>query len=80
MVQIISNYARDLQTSHLQVALNFLSMYFNIFTIPKISNQERVIENSKSVDEEEGKLTDKYMEDINKTFAVFDKDNSLEMI
>jgi diketogulonate reductase-like aldo/keto reductase len=55
-------------------------MYFNIFTIPKISNQERVIENSKSVDEEEGKLTDKYMEDINKTFAVFDKDNSLEMI
>ena len=55
-------------------------MHSNIITIPKISNQEGVIENSKSVDEEEWKLTDKDSEDINKTFAVFDKDNSLEMI
>ena len=62
-----------------QVALNFLSLYSNIFTIPKTSNPVRVIENSKSVDDG-WKLTDKDIEEINRVFPVSDKDNPLEMI
>ena len=62
-----------------QVALNFLSMHSNIFTIPKTSNPERVIENSKSVDNG-WKLTDKDIKEINKAFPVSDRDNPLEMI
>ena len=62
-----------------QVALNFLSLHYNIFTIPKTSHPEKVIENSKSVDEV-WKLTDKDIEEINRAFPVSDKDDPLEMI
>ena len=62
-----------------QVALNFLSLHSNIFTIPKTSHPEKVIENSKSVDEV-WKLTDKDIEEINRAFPVSDKDDPLEMI
>jgi diketogulonate reductase-like aldo/keto reductase len=62
-----------------QVALNFLSLYSNIFTIPKTSHPERVIENGKSADGS-WKLTDKDIEEINKAFPVSDRDSPLEMI
>ena len=62
-----------------QVALNFLSLYSNIFTIPKTSHPERAVENSKSVDGS-WKLTDKDIEEINKAFPVSDGDSPLEMI
>jgi diketogulonate reductase-like aldo/keto reductase len=62
-----------------QVALNFLSLYSNIFTIPKTSHPEKVIENSKSADGS-WKLTDKDIEEINKAFPVSDRDSPLEMI
>jgi diketogulonate reductase-like aldo/keto reductase len=62
-----------------QIALNFLSLHSNIFTIPKTSHPERARENSKSVDTD-WSLTDKDMEEINSAFPVSDKDNLLEMI
>ena len=62
-----------------QVALNFLSLNSNIFTIPKTSHPNRAIENCKSVDGN-WKLTDKDIEDINRAFPVSDKDYPLEMI
>jgi diketogulonate reductase-like aldo/keto reductase len=54
-------------------------MHSNIFTIPKTSNPERVIENSKSVDNG-WKLTDKDIKEINKAFSVSDRDDPMEMI
>jgi diketogulonate reductase-like aldo/keto reductase len=62
-----------------QIALNFLSLHSNIFTIPKTSHPERARENSKSVDTD-WSLTDKDMEEINRAFPVSDKDNLLKMI
>jgi diketogulonate reductase-like aldo/keto reductase len=62
-----------------QIALNFLSLHSNMFTIPKTSHPERARENSKSVDTD-WSLTDKDMEEINRAFPVSDKDNLLEMI
>ena len=62
-----------------QVALNFLSLHSNIFTIPKTSHPERAVENSKSVDND-WKLTDSDIEEINRAFPISDNDNSLEMI
>jgi diketogulonate reductase-like aldo/keto reductase len=47
-----------------------------MFTIPKTSLPERVIENSKSVGGT-WKLTDKDIEDINRVFPVLDNDNPL---
>jgi len=63
-----------------QVALNFLSMHSNVFTIPKTSHPERARENSQSVGDGNWKLTDKDIEEINRVFPVSDKDNPLEMI
>ena len=63
-----------------QVALNFLSLHSDIFTIPRTSLPERVKENTKSVDNDSWKLTDKDIEEINKAFPVSDNDNPLEMI
>jgi diketogulonate reductase-like aldo/keto reductase len=63
-----------------QVTLNFLSLYSNIFTIPKTSQPERARENSQSVDDGDWKLTDKDIEEINRAFPVSDRDNPLEMI
>ena len=63
-----------------QVALNFLSLYSNIFTIPKTSHPERVIENSKSIDDGSWNLTNKDIKDINKAFPVSDMDSPLKMI
>jgi diketogulonate reductase-like aldo/keto reductase len=54
-------------------------MHSNIFTIPKTSNPERVIKNSKSVDNG-WKLTDKDIKEINKAFSVSDRDDPMEMI
>jgi diketogulonate reductase-like aldo/keto reductase len=62
-----------------QIALNFLSLHSNMFTIPKTSHPERARENSKSVDTD-WSLTDKDMEEINRAFPVSDKDNLLKMI
>jgi diketogulonate reductase-like aldo/keto reductase len=62
-----------------QIALNFLSLHSNMFTIPKTSHPERARENSKSVDTD-WSLTDKDMEEINRAFPVSGKDNLLEMI
>jgi diketogulonate reductase-like aldo/keto reductase len=62
-----------------QVVLNFLSLYSNVFTIPKTSQPERVVENCKSADGS-WKLTDKDIEEINRAFPVSDKDDPLEMI
>jgi len=61
-----------------QVALNFLSLHSNVFTIPKTSHPERVRENSESVGD--WNLTDKDIAEIDRVFPVSDKDSPLEMI
>ena len=66
-------------TTPRQVALNFLSLHSNVFTIPKTSHPERVRENSESV-EGDWNLTDKDIDEINRVFPVPDKDSPLEMI
>ena len=43
-----------------QVVLRFLSLYSNVFTIPKTSHPERARENSQSVGND-WSLTDKYI-------------------
>lgn len=62
-----------------QIALRFLSLQSNVFTIPKTIHPERVIENSQSVDKD-WCLTDRDIKEINKAFPVSDKDDPLEMI
>ena len=62
-----------------QIALRFLSLQSNVFTIPKTIHPERVIENSQSVDKD-WCLTDRDIQEINKAFPVSDKDDPLEMI
>ncbi len=62
-----------------QVALRFLSLYSNVFTIPKTSHPERARENSQSV-AKDWSLTDKDIEEINRAFPVSDMDDPLEMI
>jgi diketogulonate reductase-like aldo/keto reductase len=61
-----------------QVALNFLSLHSNVFTIPKTSHPERIRENSESVGD--WNLTDNDIDEIDKVFPVPDKDSTLEMI
>ena len=61
-----------------QVALNFLSLHSNVFTIPKTSHPERVKENSESVGD--WNLTDEDIDEIDRVFPVSDKDSPLEMI
>ena len=77
--QVIAKIANRYGRTPRQIALNFLSLHFNIFTIPKTSYPESVKENSQSVDTD-WSLTDKDIEEINKAFPVSDKDNPLEMI
>ena len=62
-----------------QVILRFLSLYSNVFTIPKTSHPERTKENSQSVGKD-WSLTDKDIEEINRVFPVSDMDDPLEMI
>jgi diketogulonate reductase-like aldo/keto reductase len=62
-----------------QVALNFLSLHSNVFTIPKTSHPERVKENSESV-QGDWNLTNKDIDQINRIFPMSDKDSPLEMI
>jgi diketogulonate reductase-like aldo/keto reductase len=62
-----------------QVALRFLSLHSNVFTIPKTIHPERVRENSQSVDKD-WSLTDKDIQEINRAFPVSDGDDPLEMI
>ena len=62
-----------------QVALNFLSLHSNVFTIPKTSHPERVRENSESV-EGDWNLTHEDIAEIDRVFPVPDKDSPLEMI
>jgi len=76
LVEIANRHGRTPR----QVALNFLSLHLNIFTIPKTSHPERARENSQSVDDGDWKLTDKDIEEINRVFPVSDRDNPLEMI
>jgi diketogulonate reductase-like aldo/keto reductase len=52
------------------VALNFLSLHSNVFTIPKTSHPERVRVNSESVGD--WNLTDKDIDEINRVFSVSD--------
>jgi diketogulonate reductase-like aldo/keto reductase len=61
-----------------QVALNFLSLHSNVFTIPKTSHPERVRENSESVGD--WNLTDNDIDEIDRVFPVSDYDSPLEMI
>jgi diketogulonate reductase-like aldo/keto reductase len=61
-----------------QVALNFLSLHYNVITIPKTSHPERIRENSESVGD--WNLTDNDIDEIDKVFPVPDKDSTLEMI
>jgi diketogulonate reductase-like aldo/keto reductase len=61
-----------------QVALNFLSLHSNVFTIPKTSHPERVRENSESVGD--WNLTDEDIDEIDRVFPVSDYDTPLEMI
>jgi diketogulonate reductase-like aldo/keto reductase len=77
--KVLANIANYHGITPRQIALNFLSLHSNIFTIPKTSHPERVIENSKSVDGS-WKLTDKDIEEINRAFPVSDRDSPLEMI
>ena len=76
--KVLAKIAKTHGRTPRQVVLNFLSLYSNIFTIPKTSHPERIIENSKSIDDS-WKLTEKDIEEINRAFPVSDKDNPLEM-
>jgi diketogulonate reductase-like aldo/keto reductase len=78
--KVLAKIANTHGRTAMQVALNFLSLYSNIFTIPKTSHPERVIENSKSVENDSWKLTDNDIEEINRAFPVSDNDNPLKMI
>ncbi len=73
LVEIANRHGRTPR----QVALNFLSLHSNIFTIPKTSHPERVKENSESIGWD---LTNEDIEDINRIFPVPDHDTHLEMI
>jgi diketogulonate reductase-like aldo/keto reductase len=78
--KVIAKIASRHERTTRQVALNFLSLHSNVFTIPKTSHPERVIENSKSVGDGNWKLTDKDIKEINKAFPVSNRDNPLEKI
>jgi diketogulonate reductase-like aldo/keto reductase len=75
LVEIANRHGRTPR----QIALRFLSLHSNVFIIPKTSHPERARENSQSVDKDWG-LTDKDIEEINRTFPVSDRDDPLEMI
>jgi diketogulonate reductase-like aldo/keto reductase len=62
-----------------QVALRFLSLQSNVFTIPKTIHPERVRENIQSIDKN-WSLTEKDIEELDKVFPVLDMDDPLEMI
>lgn len=61
-----------------QVAIRFLSLQSNVFTIPKTIHQERSRENCQSVDKD-WSLTDKDIQEINRAFPVSDTDDPLEI-
>ena len=62
-----------------QVALRFLSLKSNVFTIPKTIHPQRVRENIQSIDKN-WSLTEKDIEELDKVFPVLDMDDPLEMI
>jgi diketogulonate reductase-like aldo/keto reductase len=76
--KVLENIANRHGRTPRQVALNFLSLHSNLFTIPKTSHRERVTENSESVGD--WNLTDEDIAEIDRVFPVSDKDSPLEMI
>jgi diketogulonate reductase-like aldo/keto reductase len=77
-LRLLEEIARRHGKTPRQVALNFLtSRHHNIFTIPKASNPNHVIENSESVGWD---LAEDEAASINRAFPLPDYDGPLEMI
>ena len=76
--KVLAEIAKTHNRSVRQVALNFLTLHSNLFTIPKASNPDHIQENSDAVGD--WKLTDEDIAAIDRAFPLPRPDKPLEMI
>jgi diketogulonate reductase-like aldo/keto reductase len=76
--KVLAEIAKRHNRSVRQVALNFLTLHSNLFTIPKAGNRDHIQENSGAVGD--WKLTDEDIAAIDRAFPLPRPDKPLEMI
>ena len=76
--KVLAEIAKTHNRSVRQVALNFLTLHSNLFTIPKAGNPDHIQENSDAVGD--WKLTDEDIAAIDRAFPLPRPDKPLEMI
>ena len=76
--KVLAEIAKTHNRSVRQVALNFLTLHSNLFTIPKAGNPDHIQENSGAVGD--WKLTDEDIAAIDRAFPLPRPDKPLEMI